>query len=174
MSTDRCDRYFDLEMARQLTRQLCGGASAGGSKSPLVSPYVRVRRRAAPTATGDTKESSGWERLVAECRRELEASSTFVLGNEGLLIAVCGDVETEQAQAMGARLMVGLEQASQLEGRDSSVICTELARGWVSAFFFTRSEQVFLFAAVAERPLDGASKSAVLRLLAAELSRGGL
>ena len=56
-----------------------------------------------------------WENLLAWCRTGLAADAAFVIDRRGLLVANSGKLGDDEAQAMGARLVVAMDQADALD-----------------------------------------------------------
>ncbi len=167
MPKDPCDHSSDLEQARYLTRRLRGNLTRAEELSFPARHYVRFLGRRGNPAGGDASFGiSNWHQLLDDCMRETGATAAFVMGGEGLVIAVRGGVAAEQAQAIGARLMIGLDQAEQLnEGGAATTLCAEVAEGWVSALRFEHNDTRLLLAVVGGAPLDSSSRRVVAQLI---------
>ena len=67
------------------------------------------------TALPSPPAGGSWENLLSWCRTGLAADGAFVIDRRGLLVANSGKLTDEESQAMGARLVVALDQADALD-----------------------------------------------------------
>ena len=137
----------DVERARELSRKLrpdAAGARTDGP-GPGEGGFVRFRAAAAPggpaaapraLAGGETPGRSSsaavsaspaagtlWDPFLDWCRAVAEATTGFVLDRQGLFVAVRGTLSATEAEGIGSRVMVALEQARKIQpgGPDPSV-----------------------------------------------------
>jgi len=115
-----------------------------------------------------------WESLLGWCRTTLGAEAAFVIDELGLLIANAGRIPDEEAQAMGARLVVALEQADELEQTAPvRALAIELTARYLTGFRL-RMERGSLLAVgmVSARALPGAAAVLIRRAFASKLAGG--
>ncbi len=149
-SSDRLD-ISDLESARELSRRLTTAALAPSPQS--ATPFVRFRASTAlgkppqpepepgpnalppgldPTLTGGAL----WNQLLDWCRATAQAETAFVMDAYGLVVGSRGPLQGEQFEEVGARLILILDQARQMQPIPElePAIGVELGTRWLTGF----------------------------------------
>lgn len=143
----------DLELAGLLSQRLLAPPGvAGPSPEP---PYTRfsaalieavpVGPQAAPPTRAPVEEPTSfpsWERFLAWALEWSGAAAGFVMDPEGFAIAAAGELDAEQAQALGVHLMVALSEADQPEhpGDRARAIAVEYPPFTVTGMRITRAD----------------------------------
>jgi hypothetical protein len=124
----------DLDRARELSRRLRPDAvpAPAGGPSPEGRGFVRFRAASAPAATASpargeaaargsaspapTSPAAGtlWDPFLDWCRAVAGAATGFVLDRQGLIVAVRGALSATEAEGIGSRVMVALDQARKI------------------------------------------------------------
>lgn len=115
--------FSDLDLARVLSQRLVGRAAP--ASAPAAAPaagYVTftaaTRSTVAPAVAAPLDEVAtfgSWDDLLQWAMPLAEAVSAFVMDPEGFAIATKGDLVGENAQAVGAQLMVTMAEADRVE-----------------------------------------------------------
>jgi hypothetical protein len=131
----------DLERARELSRRLRPGESpdepharahavppgpgafvrfraadvvkvaAGPVAAPPPLPPPETAKRSAPASP---QGGGRWDESLEWCRGRTGARSAFALDGQGLLIASSGALASEEAEGIGSRMMLALDQARKM------------------------------------------------------------
>lgn len=144
------ERFSDLEAARAAARTLRSGASTAS----IDRGYVRfdVRRiagaRAPQTdivavASEPRFGASGWERLLDASIAAAEAREAFLMNEQGLVIAVRGGMTPDEAEAVGSRVQLALEQADKMAADEAHrrAMMIELDRRWLVGIRFAVGDE---------------------------------
>jgi hypothetical protein len=203
MSDARSASSSDLELARELSRRLAidtrptprpaRPASAGyvaftprrvqvPMPPPLLEPAVESERRHVPDPPIVSIEegSACWDRLLEWCLDAFGGEAAFVMDAYGLVVAARGRLGPDAVQGIGARLMIALQHAEQMDldaGEGvSRALAVELSAGWLNGLRVLIGEgedALSLTVGVASRaPFRRDERLAVERAFAAAAPRG--
>lgn len=149
MSSDRNERFSDLELARALSRQLRAPTGVGepaGKAGKLVEPrphYIRFDgQKLVPDAAalfGDRgpKARFGpdtWNALLDGALSAADAETAFLMDAQGLVVACRGRRPAEEVEGIGARLLLTLDHAEQMASSSAPTrsVLVELSGSWLA------------------------------------------
>ncbi len=114
----------EINLARQLSRQLASGAAT----EPPEQPYVRLRRdppaEAAPAVGGERFTS--WDALLDWSGATCGAAAAFVVDPEGFVIGSRGAVPDDGFEGAGAELSYLMGQADAMNPEGGTVRAVRL------------------------------------------------
>lgn len=165
----------DLELAGLLSQRLL--APPGTTGPAPEPPYTRFSAAvlqavpAGPQAAspmrvpieGPTSFPS-WEQFLVWALEWSGAAAGFVMDPEGFAIAAAGELDAEQAQALGVHLMVALSEADQPEhpGARARAIAVEYPPFTVTGMRITRADgAVFTLAFTAGECLESGVRETI-------------
>ncbi len=131
----------DLELARKVSQRLRQPRTAGRGPKAEPSPrYVQFDARQFVPAThwvsGPRAQRFGaeiWNELLDGCLSAADAEAAFVMDGQGLVVATRGNISADDAEAIGARLMVALDQAAEIGNRGGSYsVAIEFDGSWLT------------------------------------------
>ena len=109
---------------------LSPAAVAGPRDRPAV-----LDRPVSPRAGGS------WGPFLDWCRRQAGSESAFAIDAQGLIISASGAIRVEEAEAMGSRTMIALEQALRMtEAAVSPSVAFDLGGSRLSGFSVSLSD----------------------------------
>jgi hypothetical protein len=150
MSSDRNERFSDLELARALTRHLRGGAGARaephGKASKLVEPRPHYIRFDGQKLVPDAEALFGgrgprarfgpdtWNALLDGALSAADAETAFLMDAQGLVVACRGGRPAEEVEGIGARLLLTLDHAEQMASAAAPTrsVLVELSGSWLA------------------------------------------
>ncbi len=171
----------DLEAARAASRSLRSATPVSSSDrgyvrfdaTRLSAATVTVRSAAVrppPARFG----ASSWERLLDDAIAGAAGEAAFVMNDQGLVIANRGALDTETAEAYGARTQLALEQLETIAdaGGRRRVLACDLGSRWLVGVRFALADDTFVTLGLLMRePPEGARRSALLALVDAAASQ---
>ena len=179
----------DLDLAREISRRLTGApfsrarASAPeptprvGVAAPDPSGFVSLRRNdpvpapvPTPTPTPRVFGAGGWENLLEWTLAATGSEAAFLMDPHGLVVACRGPLPAGQAERLGARLMVALDQARRMAPTEEEDISVTVQFGevFLTGFAAPLSDGILLTAGlVSRKPVEPSARGAVARALAA-------
>lgn len=114
----------DLARARALTASLAKSADEAAEAAPraAVSGFVRFRSSAAsvaavtrpPSLPAPTFGGAAWDELIAWCISENPCDGGFLMDASGLVVTTRGDFQIKEIEALGAQLLVALDQTDRM------------------------------------------------------------
>ncbi|MFO0660662.1 MAG: hypothetical protein U0165_12650 [Polyangiaceae bacterium] len=135
----------DLNLGGRLSHELRGEPEPPPSSSSQ-DQYVHFRRQRttlqpaamlpAPLLPSDAGLGSEvWAVLLTWCVQVSRSSSAFVMDSHGLVVAALGTLPTDTLEAAGARLVLAMDQAAQLDvlGGQTGAISIEVGEAWLTA-----------------------------------------
>ena len=103
-----------------------------------------ARRLPEPPVVSVEEGSVCWDRLLDWCLEAFGGEASFVMDSYGLVVGARGRMTTDAVQGVGARLMVTLQHAEQMdvEGADGAArgVAIELSAGWLNGMRVTIGE----------------------------------
>lgn len=176
MSNKPSGSSSDLERARRASRRLAGLDPSSGDRDS--AGYVRFTaerfalapREAAPREPPPLFGPALWNSMLDEC---LSASGegaevAFVTDDNGLVVAVRGEMDPTLIQGIGARLVIAFEQASQMAemGSASRSLAIEFGERWLTGIRIRRGEgQVFTVGVLGKSVVTRETRRAMERML---------
>lgn len=187
----------DLERAREMSRRLAAGSSgrpdapspsrrAGiGVAAPDPAGFVRLRRPAprstaasAPPVAADRPlrvaafGGEGWDAILDWTLEATGAGAAFLMDPHGLVVACRGPLPSGQAEGLGARLMLALDQAAKMvpPGEESADLSVAVQFGEVllTGFLAPLADGTVLTAGLISRcPIGASARQAVVGVLGA-------
>ncbi len=174
MSDPNNDSY-DLSGAALVSTRLAG-SQALPTKTPLDDPVrpstVKFGGRAEALRRGATSvpisrpseppssqipslgSPENWEQFAARARHVASAEVASVVDAHGLVIAAEGPSAQSEGERVGARLLVALDQAKEIDETQGKVAALEVAGSWLTAVrSFEHSPPITLILKT-ERPLS--------------------
>jgi hypothetical protein len=111
--------------------------------------------------------------LLSWCRTALGADAAFIVDARGLLVANSGSLADEEAEAMGARLSVALQQADELEpGKPIQNLAIDLTARYLTGFRLqTARAQLLSVGLISARPLTPRAGALVRGAFASRLNQ---
>jgi hypothetical protein len=180
MSNARNVPYFDLGYARALSRKLRDSAPVVAERPVERPTFVRfprfALRAASPTfdaATlgqtlrdvSDAWGASAWHALLDASTSAAAASGAFAMDAQGLVIATRGDLDEAQAERLGGRLMLTLDQAEKMS-EHSGVVCVEVEGRWLTGIRAPSKSGVQVTVGVlASEPVGRDARAAITQLM---------
>jgi hypothetical protein len=141
------------------------------------SPAPAAARPAAPPARPTIPEppaDASWESLLVWCRSALAAEGAFVIDGRGLLVSNSGKLTDDDAQAMGARLVVTVDQADELDrGAQVRTLTLDLSTRYLTGVRLQLASGARLTVGVLSlRPLTSSAGALVRRAFASKVAEG--
>jgi hypothetical protein len=180
MSNVRNVPFFDLGYARALSRKLRESAPLPPERPVERPSFVRFPRfaaRAAPAfdavALGqslrdvqDAWGASAWHALLDGCTSAAAASGAFAMDGQGLVIATRGQVAQAQAERLGGRLMLTLDQAAKMSDH-AGLVCVEVEGSWLTGIRArSKSGEEVTVGVLAAEPVARDARAAIAELMA--------
>lgn len=173
--SDPSATYSDLELAGLLSQRLVGHSDdAAPSPAPpytrfaatLAHPAGEARPAAAPVRPPIEAPTTfpSWEQFLAWVVASSSAMAAFVMDPEGFAIAAVGDLDAEQAQALGVHLMVALSEVDQPDhpGARALSLSVEYPPFTLAGMRVTRSDgAVFTLGVTAPEHLTAARRESI-------------
>jgi hypothetical protein len=104
-----------------------------------------MARREALRAPATDFGPQAWNRLLDGCAAAVAAEAAFLMDPHGLVVAARGPRPAGEVEAVGARLMVALDQADRIEDAQSALAITvESPRGSLHGLRLTQPDGSFL------------------------------
>ena len=168
----------DLERARELSRKLRGDASnraragAAAVPAPGKDGFLRFRAGGLLPAPAPSAPVSGtlWDPFLDWCLAVAGATAGFVLDGQGLLVAVRGALSAGDAEGIGARVMVALEQARKIQpgGSPDPAVSIDFGSGCLSGFAVAlKDRSVLTIGLVGPRSVAPAARGTIASAFAA-------
>jgi hypothetical protein len=181
MSNVRNVPFFDLGYARALSRKLRESAPVAPERPVERPSYVRFPRFASRSASpafdaaalgqslrdvSDAWGASAWNALLDACTSAAAASGAFAMDGQGLVIATRGQVDEAQAERLGGRLMLTLDQASKMS-EHAGLVCVEVEGSWLTGIrAHSKSGEVVTVGVLAAEPVARDARAAIAELMA--------
>ncbi len=165
MNHDKNDAYFDLAQARNLSRGL-RGQHESGLQLPRFSRF-RVGSVAAPETEQPIFGSAQWNNLLDECLQFMSAHSGFVMDDQGLVVAARGRTAADEAQALGARMMITHDQAAQMSEARTGSVCVEIGSDWLCGLRFPYQQRNLSLCLIGAQPWSRVARQRVEQVLQA-------
>lgn len=184
MSSASNEPSSDLELARKLSARLAAHASGADPLAIPTARYVRFDIRRVAGAVDSTGFPSvppaplprfgpeTWNQLLDGCLAVADAESAFLMDGHGLVIACRGRIDANDAEAIGARLLLTLDQASAMSFGDEPArsVIVELGGRWLSGLRASNRGGLSLTVGVLGlSPLGSAAREVVDGLLSAAI-----
>ncbi|MEZ4226220.1 MAG: roadblock/LC7 domain-containing protein [Polyangiaceae bacterium] len=166
--------FSDLELAREVSRRLRSprvGAAPRSEPSPRYVPFDA--RRFVPAThwvaapRGHRFGAELWNELLDGCLSAANAEAAFVMDGQGLVVATRGTMQADDAEAIGARLMVALDQAEEIGGATGSYsVAIEFGGAWLTGLRLQlKDERSLTVGLVARAPLARESRDVIENLM---------
>jgi hypothetical protein len=166
----------DLEIARALSRRLCGLET--GPEPAGVSPYLRLApsvRAAGPSDSSDDpatdeplNDFSRWDELLAWSLYKVRSSASFAVDPQGFVIGSSGNVPADGFEGVGAELTYVMSQADVMKPEMGSLrsVTLEFANKRVAGFRADSGEaEGFVIAFIDAEILTEATRDQIARQL---------
>jgi hypothetical protein len=179
--SNRAASSSDLDLARILSQRLVGRAAPAAGLPKVAVPFVSF----AASGVASALEAPGPEAVSLQSQRfesldellgwamELTSSSSaFVMDPEGFAIATRGSLLGEDAQAVGAQLMVTMSEADRAEhpGTPALAVAVDYASSTLTGLRVERDAgQVFTIGFVATHTPSPQERAAVCAQMAHNL-----
>ncbi len=179
---------FSAERARALAGGTAPMAAAPHAAAPIPAAPpappnpsaelpVAAARPSAPPARPTIPEppaDASWESLLVWCRSALAAEGAFVIDGRGLLVSNSGKLTDDDAQAMGARLVMTVDQADEMErGAQVRTLTLDLSTRCLTGVRLQLASGARLTVGVLSlRPLTLSAGALVRRAFASKLAEG--
>jgi hypothetical protein len=170
----------DLARAKAASQRLRGetttrSAEPGYVAFPHARPAPPARPATHPLVTrreplkGPTAGfgSAAWNKLLDACLQTAAAEAAFLMDPHGLIIASRGARPGEELEAIGARLMVALEQADRIAGEPALSMSVELPKGTLHGLRLVQPDGVLMLGLSIPGGLTADRLSRLMSLLAA-------
>jgi len=179
--SNRAASSSDLDLARVLSQRLVGRAAPAAGPPTAAVPFVSfAAARVAPEPEGSPPEAVPLQSQRFESLDELlqwaieltSSSAAFVMDPEGFAIATRGTLLGEDAQAVGAQLMVTMAEADRSEhpGTPALALAVDYASSTLTGLRVERDAgQVFTIGFVAGHTPSRQQRAAVCAHLAHNL-----
>lgn len=171
----------DLDLARAITRRLAPAAASPAPTPGTTGNYVRFRAggsppvAAAPPVLAPPPEaiagSGGWPRLLDWACAAAGAEAAFLTDTRGLVIACRGEVTDDDAQSIGARIVIAFAHADQMDGHGSRSIAIELERRWLTGLRVPFGDEPLIVGLLASGPITDGLRAAITGAVAVKLAR---
>lgn len=135
------ERSSDLEAARAASRSLRTGATQAVLDRGYVrfeaSRFTGARATEALSRTPRAPEprfgSASWERLLDDCMVAAESSDAFLINEQGLVIALRGAIDPDEAESVGSRTQLAMEQVDRMANANATrrMAMVELDSRWL-------------------------------------------
>ena len=185
MSSNPSASFSDRQLVRELARRLRPPVVAGGP--PEAHGYIRLAAPAAwasapppapveepdpePPMPDNVSGSGGWTTLLEWCVVDLDTDAAFLTDDRGLVIASVGALGSDDAQAIGARMVIAFNQADRIDRSESRSISIELEAEWLTAIRVPLGDEHLTLGVLGREPLSRARRRAVYRAVADKISR---
>ena len=101
--------------------------------------------------------SAFWLQLLDDCLVATGAKAAFLIDVQGLVVSTSG-MQAAQAEKLGGRLMIALDQAAAMNSQDSAgaraAVSVELADQWLTGIRFPRDGVQLVLGVIGPRPLS--------------------
>jgi len=100
-------------------------------------------------------DSADWSALLGWIRAMCSADAAFLIDRRGLLVASSGDIASDRAEGMGARLVLAFEHADRMEdaSQRSRSMVIDFGSGVLTGIRIPLPEGETLFLGIASREL---------------------
>lgn len=131
------DDYYDLRGAQSLSARL---SSAQPEQRAEDSPAVQAKlvrfagasRQEVSAAFAPWPEVENWQSFAQLSLEQVGASVVFVVDSQGLVIAAEGHEAQQYAESAGARVLVALDRAGEIDDAAGRLVCMALGEGWLT------------------------------------------
>ena len=136
----------DMDIARALSRRLCGLGAGPGPTTARAQPYLRFTSsagEASPAAESDVaptdeplNDFTRWDEFLAWSLNKVRSSASFAVDPQGFVIGSSGNVPEDGFEGTGAELSYVMSQADVMNPEMGSLrsIALEFANRRLSGF----------------------------------------
>lgn len=180
--SNRAASSSDLDLARILSQRLVSRAAPapGPREAPAVpfvsftaiGPAAQVLAPAPVVVAGESQRFESLDELLGWAMELTASSSAFVMDPEGFAIATGGSLGGEDAQAVGAQLMVTMAEADRVEhpGSPALAVAVDYASSTLTGLRVEREAgQVFTVGFLAPQTPSPQQRAAVCAQVAHNL-----
>ncbi len=184
MSSGPNEPSSDLELARKLSARLSARAVGAAPIAVPTTRYMRFDIRRVAGAVDSTGFPSvppaplprfgpeTWNQLLDGCLAVADGESAFLMDGQGLVVACRGVIGASDAEAIGARLLLTLDQATAMgaSGEPARSVIVEVEGRWLSGLrASSRSGMSLTVGVLGPSPLGAAAREVVDGLLSAAI-----
>ena len=197
MSNDPSDGFYNLDDARRISESLQKSALGPPRLETAAEPvqetsYIRFKfarpRVTAPPAPPaspiellelpepipDAIGSLGWARMLAWSVKALNAHGAFVIDAQGLVLALHGELEKNEMEAMGARLLIAFDQADQMVAKTRATSITiEIGSAFLTGMRLLVGPFYLTLGLQTRAPLSAVSRAHLIDAFTRKASAGG-